>query len=277
MKNYFQWFINALVITIVLVSILPYLGLLLPYDDVTTPDETIALDIEVTAELENIEANFLRLYESRALAGPYNLTYLPESKQPISDQENYQKAIDSIVYITTVDDIGQQYFGTGTILDDEGLILTNFHVIDGAVKVLVSTTAGDHYPVTSVIASDESMDIAFITIGVSNLVPLPIGDSDAVRVGDKTLAIGHPENLINSLSIGNIAGIRSFVSQGVGTNFQITNPISMGNSGGAVINEYGEIIAVPTWSIEYNDNSVQVQNLNFAVPINEALKLLEDI
>lgn len=275
MKRYFQGVINTIVLIAVVVWVVPFVFVLVSYEDTTIPDETRALDAEIRTELERVPANFADLYEKRAVNGPYLLSYLPEPKTVLSNQENYAVSSESIVYLTPEDDIGWQYLGTGSIVTDDGLILTNYHVIEGSAKVLVTTSAGVHYPVTSVVASDEQLDIAWLKIDAAGLRPLPIGDSDSVRVGDETLAIGHAEGFINTLSVGNVAGIRDYTSQGMGTNIQITNPISMGNSGGAVLNQYGEIVAIPTWSVEYDNNSVQVQNLNFAVPINAALELIQ--
>jgi len=101
--------------------------------------------------------------------------------------------------------------------------------------------------------------------------PGKLKDSELLAV---LLRTGTKELGVMKLSLGIVSGFRSYESYGEGVNIQITNPISGGNSGGAVLNEYGEIIGVPTWSVEYDENIIQVQNLNFAVPINEALGAL---
>lgn len=277
MKKYFQWFINALVLVITGVMI----WVVLPdysldeYGGDTIPDEVIALDEEIDEVLLTIEPNFQELYNNPLGANELDLSYNKSTHTPLSAQSNYAENVESIVYITTEDIDGWIYFGSGSILTEDGVVLTNYHVVEGSTKVVVTTSAGVHYPVTGVIASDELLDVTFLKIDAENLNPIEIGDSEAVRIGDETLVIGHAESFINSLSVGNVAGFRSYESQNMGTNIQITNPISAGNSGGAVLNEYGEIVGIPTWSVEYDQNAVQVQNLNFAVPINEALKLLK--
>ena len=95
-------------------------------------------------------------------------------------------------------------------------------------------------------------------------------------MGQKTLVIGHAEGFLNTLSIGNVSAVRNYDSTEEGENIQITNPISSGNSGGALLNDVGELIGVPTWSVEYEDNTSQVQNINFAVSINDAIELLNN-
>lgn len=277
MYKWFQWGVNTAVVVMVgTFWIWPVAQGFLPYEDRTVPDETIALNDEITATLETMESTFAELYasQSHSTASPLELTYLPETRPTLANHDNYAASVESVVYITIQDVAGSVYNGTGSIVTDDGVILTNFHVIEGAEKVLVTTFNGEHYPAVAVVKTDELLDVAFIKIDADGLRPMPIGNSKAAAVGEETLVIGHAEVFLNTLSIGNIAGFRSYASKGVGTNMQITNPISSGNSGGAVLNTYGELIGIPTWSVEYDQNAVQVQNLNFAVPINEALAIL---
>ncbi len=244
------------------------------YEDLTIPDEVVAVDEEIDAFLETAQHNFAERLENPQPLDSYEFLTL-ENRVALTDTENYAQSADSVVYITTVDAAGWVYNGSGTILTKDGVILTNYHVITGSEAVVVTTTAGETFEVTDVIAYDEALDIAFLKIDAEELPALPLGDSTQTEIGEKTLVIGHPEGFLNSLSLGNLSGIRNYRSQGAGLQFQITNPISGGNSGGAVLNEYGELIAVPTWFLEYEDNIVQVQNINFAVPIHEAVALLE--
>lgn len=260
--------------TLSLVGVLTYIYLPYDFEDEVTPDEVIALDEEIDDFLLTLEPSFQDLYNNRYLLDVSNLTYVA-TQTPLTNQENYKKNVESVVYITTEDADDFIYIGSGSILTEDGVIMTNYHLVEGATKVVVTTIDGNNYEVKQVLASNELVDIVFLKINADNLTPISIGDSDSVVVGDKTLVIGHGESFINSLSLGNVSGFRSYESKGQGLQIQITNPISSGNSGGVVLNEYGEIIAIPTWILGYEDNIVQVQNINFAVPINEALKLLE--
>ncbi|MFH1712551.1 MAG: trypsin-like peptidase domain-containing protein [Patescibacteria group bacterium] len=231
------------------------------------------MDAYVDEFLSKVEPNFAELFANPAGPDDFELTYLPDDKKPLVDQENYARNVDSVAYITIEDEFGDVYTGAGTILTANGLILTNHHVLDGAQKVVVTTLEQGNFAVEQVIASDRLLDIAFIKIDAQDLTPLAIGDSDSVAVGDKTLVIGHPESFLHSLSLGNVGGLRTYETSDR-PQLQITNPISEGSSGGAVLNEYGELIGIPTWFLDYEDNIVQVQNLNFAIPINEAVAML---
>lgn len=278
LEKILQWTINILVIAMVIsLWVVPYIQNLQPYDYITIPDEVATLDLEIDDVLLNSDSNFEELYLNRSNTPATQLTYLPASSSVLRDADNFEKSVNSLVYITTSDSDEWIYFGSGSIISADGIIVTNYHVLEDSQKVVVSLYDGRHFPLEKVIASDELLDITVIKIDAENLTPLPIGDSDTVRVGDKTLVIGHAEGFLNTLSVGNVAGFRGYESQGAGVNIQITNPISGGNSGGVVLNEKGELIGVPAWSLEYDDNSVQVQNLNFAVQINDVVDLLQRV
>ncbi|MEX0917877.1 MAG: serine protease [Candidatus Paceibacterota bacterium] len=276
-KRAYRIFLDGVVIIIALTLAWPLIVggyyWFVGYEDLTIPDEMHALDERIERFLDTAQFNFETKYQHPTSADSYQFASL-HTRTPLADTENYKQSVKSIVYITTVDDVGWYYYGSGSILTEDGVILTNHHVIEDSEAVIIATADGELYEVTEVLAYDHDLDVAFLKIDAEGLTPLPIGDSDAVAVGEKTLVIGHPEGLNNSLSLGNISGIRDYSSQGAGIQLQITNPISGGNSGGAVLNQYGELIAVPSWSIEYEGNFVQVQNLNFAVPIQSALDVL---
>jgi len=274
MKKLLQIIINLLVVYMfVSLWIWPYIQSYFPYDDIITPEETLSFNEDVDAVLLNLDEDFQRMYQNRSAEDSVDLVRL-NSQRILSDEENYETSVRSVVYISILADDGWIYFGAGTILSEDGVILTNHHNLIGAQAVVVSTFDGQHYPVSKVLASDESLDATILKIDAKNLRPIPIGDSNKVTVGEKTLVIGHPEGFLNTLSVGNVGGFQTYNTAGNEPQIQITNPISMGNSGGALLNEHGELIGIPTWSVEYDQNAVQVQNLNFAVPINEALSLL---
>lgn len=273
----FQITINVIVIALAILTICPFI-IEYTYDeyaDNVLPDDIVNLDEEIEDFLLDLEPNFERLLENPDDSIQCELVYLDGIKAPLSDESNYKQSIKSVVYITAEDD---EYIrnGSGSIITSDGLIITNSHVIEGSHKVVVTTYDGRHYEVESVPAYDDLLDIAFLKINVEGLDPLPIGNSDEILVGQKTLVIGHAEGFLNTLSIGNVSAVRNYDSTEEGENIQITNPISSGNSGGALLNDKGELIGVPTWSLEYEDNTHQVQNINFAVSINDAVDLLND-
>jgi S1-C subfamily serine protease len=273
----FQLAINAIVIVLAILFIYAFISEFTydEYTDNVLPDDIIDLDEQIEDFLLEVEPNFESLLENPGDSIQHELVYLDGIKSPISDESNYKQSIKSVVYITAEDD-EYIWYGSGSILTSDGLIITNSHVIDDSHKVVVTTYDGRHHEVESVPAYDDLLDIAFLRINAEGLVPLPIGNSDEILVGQKTLVIGHAEGFLNTLSIGNVSAIRNYDSREEGENIQITNPISSGNSGGALLNDKGELIGVPTWSLEYEDNISQVQNINFAVSINDAIDLLND-
>lgn len=212
--------------------------------------------------------NFELLLESPNSQLDISLTQL-ESRVSKNAEEIVASIGDSVVliYADTGDD-EYFYFGSGSIISDEGVILTNYHVIEGAKQVAVTTINGDIYLATDVIMYDEAADLILFKIDAENLNPVPIGDSDDLQIGEPILVVGNSDGLINSVSDGIVSGIRDYEYEG--QQIQITAPISGGNSGGALINKYGELIGVPSWSLDGEGN----QNLNFAVPINTVIDLI---
>jgi S1-C subfamily serine protease len=165
--------------------------------------------------------------------------------------------------------------GSGIVIDANGTILTNYHVIENAVKVTVSFEKGQNVE-AKVIGKDPSDDLAILRIPTDGLTlhPLTLGDSSKVQVGDPVLAIGNPFDLERTLTTGVISALQRQITAPNG--FTIDNvlqtdaPINPGNSGGPLLNERGEVIGINS-QIETggsgDDGSV---GIGFAVPINTA-------
>jgi S1-C subfamily serine protease len=146
-------------------------------------------------------------------------------------------------------------------------------VIEDAVKIIATTSDFKHHNVESIIESDKKLDVAFLKSNIEGR-SIDIGSYDEIFVGDMTYVIGHPELFLNTLSIGNVAAFRNYSPKGEGRQIQFTNPISGGNSGGMLLNNKGQLIGLPTWSLEYEANIAQIQNLNFAVSMDDAMDML---
>jgi S1-C subfamily serine protease len=169
--------------------------------------------------------------------------------------------------------------GSGIVIDANGTILTNYHVIENAVKVQVSFEKGQNVE-AKVIGKDPSDDLAILRIPTDGLTlhPLTLGDSGKVQVGDPVLAIGNPFDLERTLTTGVISALQREITAPNG--FTINNvlqtdaPINPGNSGGPLLNERGEVIGLNS-QIETggsgDDGSV---GIGFAVPINTAKEQL---
>lgn len=158
--------------------------------------------------------------------------------------------------------------GSGFVIDSKGTIVTNYHVIDCASSIIITTNNNvDLYP-SSVYNYDKERDIAILSLDASQTFkPLVLGDSAKVKVGDEVVAIGSPKGLQNTVSNGIISAFRNLS----GYNYiQISVPISHGSSGGALFNANGEVIGITSAGIE------EGQNLNFAIPINDLKPLLKE-
>ncbi|MFW6089342.1 MAG: S1C family serine protease [Gemmatimonadota bacterium] len=156
--------------------------------------------------------------------------------------------------------------GSGFIVDQEGVILTNHHVIRGATNATVRLSSGDVYDRVSVLAVDERRDLAVLKVSGFGLPTLHLGNSDSVRIGTDVIAIGSPLGLENTVSTGIVSGRRT-EPKGFQL-LQITAPASTGSSGGPVMLRDGRVVGIAASQFRNG------QNLNFAVPINYARGLL---
>lgn len=178
------------------------------------------------------------------------------------------KSSAATVSIKTKDKDGRELGqGSGFIISSDGIIVTNFHVLESAYQVEVKI-ADNNFKEVYLIKSDPSLDIAILKIDSKNLVSLPIGDSDNLVNGQFVVVLGNPWGFERSVSSGIISAIRS---QGAIKVIQMTAPVSPGSSGGPVINEYGEVIGITTLA-----SFLMAQNLNFAIPINYLKKIINE-
>ena len=174
--------------------------------------------------------------------------------------------------------------GSGVVIDEKGLIITNHHVIEGTTDVRVIFEDGRMYEAT-IIGSDRLTDIGVVKIENENLSPINFGNSEAILVGDLAVAIGHPLTLgaAPTVTTGVISALDRRLDVGSESMndavtlfglIQTDAPITRGSSGGALLNQKGELIGITT-AIATAD--VGAEGLGFAVPINLALGIVEDI
>jgi S1-C subfamily serine protease len=174
-----------------------------------------------------------------------------------------------------------QATGSGFVINSgEGTILTNWHVVEDAVRVVVSFE--DNQSVEAkVVGTDPSDDLALLRVPTHGLSlhPLKLGNSAAVQVGDPVLAIGNPFNLARTLTTGVISALQRHIEAPNG--FEITNvlqtdaPINPGNSGGPLLNAQGEVIGINS-QIETNGSNGNI-GIGFAVPIDTAKQRLPQL
>ena len=209
-----------------------------------------------------------------------------DGQQKLTDAENYAANVNSAVSIncsaTSTNVFGQTVqnasSGSGFIITEDGYIVTNHHVIEGASSVKVTLYSGETYD-AAVIGSDADYDIAVIKIQAEGLQPVTLGDSDSLNVGDHVLAVGNPlGELTFSMSGGMVSSVNRAINvDGMPFNMiQTDASINPGNSGGPLFNEYGEVVGIV--SAKYSSTSSEsVEGLGFAIPINDVWAMLEDI
>ena len=221
-----------------------------------------------------------------------NKVELTEAASPQSfdaeEQTNidvYKKGISSVVNITSTavsmdffwGPIPQQGQGSGFIIDKEGHILTNFHVIEGARQVEVTLHNKKKYP-AEIIGRDRAHDLAVIQIKATGLTAATLGDSKNLVVGQKVYAIGNPFGLSGTMTRGIISSLRpirnpegAYIDEAIQTDAAI-NP---GNSGGPLLNSRGEVIGIN--SMIATGGSNQSAGIGFAIPINTAKAVINDL
>jgi serine protease Do len=166
----------------------------------------------------------------------------------------------------------RQGSGSGFIIDRQGFILTNFHVIDGAERITVTLADGRALR-GEVVGTDPAIDVALLRIpGASDLPEAPLGNSDSLRVGEWVCAIGNPLGYVHSVTVGVVSFIgRKLFDASLDDYIQTDAAINFGNSGGPLINSAGEVIGINSAI------SSRASNIGFAVPINQAVAILPQL
>jgi len=167
--------------------------------------------------------------------------------------------------------------GSGVIVRADGYILTNHHVIDGAEDIQVDLMSKKTYS-AKVVGSDPPSDLALLQISASELPVLQLGDSDKVRVGDVSLAIGNPLGIGESVTAGIISAKGRSTDTVGGGSFQdflqTDAPINQGNSGGALVNTRGELIGINSQILSSNGGNI---GIGFAIPSNMAKTVMDQL
>ena len=196
----------------------------------------------------------------------------------LSLQEIYKKCIGSVVSITASAQSGKSS-GTGIVLSADGYLITNHHVIENA-QVIAAQTSDDRQFQASIIGSDEASDLAVLKVDATDLQPAEFGDSGKLAVGDRVVAIGDPlgAQLRGTMTSGIVSAINRDleVNDRTMTLIQTDAALNNGNSGGPLINCYGQVIGINTMKLR-SYYSTTAEGLGFAIPMAVAKPILEEL
>src|SRR5262249_42131392 len=207
----------------------------------------------------------------------------------VSDEQNsievYRTVSPGVAYISTTSIVQEMWGqeegrgnGSGSVIDNDGHILTNSHVIEGATKLTVNFGGEKVYPATEV-GRDPDTDLAVIKIDPPPGLPVvSLGDSDKLVVGQKVLAIGNPFGLDRTLTTGVISGlqrpIRGTNGHPIDAAIQTDASINPGNSGGPLLDKYGKLIGVNAQILSPSGSSA---GIGFAIPVNIAKRIIPQL
>lgn len=215
------------------------------------------------------------------MSGVFQLVSVPAGTQPLTAGEVYQKLFPSTVTILGIYEDSYSV-GTGIIFTSDGYIMTNYHVIDGSSECEVWIT--NLYGVDStysarLVGGDEKQDLAILKVDAEGLIPAEFGVSSDLTVGDKVYAVGNPLGL--ELRSTFTDGIVSYVDRSVEvdgftmTLLQTNAALNSGNSGGPLVNQYGQVVGINT--IKMMSGYDTIEGLGFAIPTSIAERWINDI
>ena len=248
----------------------------------------------ITAGVVIAMSNFRGVWQARDIANVALAEYAaPAISEPstVSDEQNsievYKTLAPGVAFITSTS-YQQDYFGgiqegkgsgSGSVIDNQGHILTNYHVVEDAQKLTVSLGGDKVYP-AKFVGGDADTDLAIIQIEPprEGLTVVPIGDSDKLSVGQKVLAIGNPFGLDRTLTTGVISGlqrpIRARNNRAIEGAIQTDASINPGNSGGPLLDKYGRMIGINSQILSPAGGSVGV---GFAIPVSIAKRVVPQL
>ena len=218
----------------------------------------------------------LSVTEIAEMVGPSCVGVINKTK--VSPQKYYDPFTGRYYYTSDPNnsELVEQGSGSGIIISEDGYIVTNQHVIDGATELSVILNTGDEF-VATLVGSDSKSDLAVLKIDKTGLPAATLGDSEQVKVGELAVAIGNPlgQELAGTVTSGVISAVnRTMTVDNKKYNLiQTDAAINPGNSGGALVNQYGEVIRINTIKL----SSESVEGIGFAIAISEAKPIVDDL
>ena len=249
-----------------------------PTEQTQTAKETEpSVQTEAPAQTQQVAEELPQLTITQSPAGVP--TVASDEAGALSLQEIYRRCIGSVVSIVTVTPSGKAS-GTGIIMSEDGYVITNHHVIESAQAVSVLTADSREYT-ASIIGSDETSDLAVLKIEAEGLQAAEFGDSSVLQVGDSVAAIGDP--LGTALRGTMTDGIVSAINRDLTVNdrtmslIQTNAALNNGNSGGPLINCYGQVVGVNAVKLSSYYSQATVEGLGFAIPISTAKPIIDEL
>ena len=203
-------------------------------------------------------AKHTRMAKHAGAATPPSSVHRPAAASkllPIPTPQLAALALRSTVTVYVYGADGKVYKSGSGFVIAPGLIATNVHVISGARRVTITAPSGNQREGIGLVCADQANDLAILYADTSGMPALPLADTSSVQIGQKVMAAGAPEGLSGTVSEGIVSSIRFYKSAKI---FQTSAPISHGSSGGPLLDEYGRVIGITSFTIEDG------QNLNFA-------------
>ena len=243
----------------------------------TSPGKESGSRTAATASKQVILPEFVTLAEKLApvVVNISTTQMIKEAPNPFGREDPFAEFWRRFFGETYPPDFRQQGLGSGFIIERDGTILTNNHVIENAQKIVVRLY-DDRQFAAKVVGSDEKTDLAVIRIDVKGDLPVaPMGDSDRLKVGEWIVAMGSPFGLQNTVTAGIVSAKSRQIGAGPYDDFiQTDASINPGNSGGPLINMQGEVVGINTAIFSRTGANI---GIGFAIPINIAKELLPEL
>ena len=212
----------------------------------------------------------------------FDRNFTQNSEEPVSYNSGVRHAAPAVVNVynrnmgnSSQNELAIRTLGSGVIMNDNGYILTNKHVINNADQIIVALQDGRVFEAL-LVGSDSLTDLAVLKINAGNLPVIPINPHRAPHVGDVVMAIGNPYNLGQTVTQGIISATgRIGLSPSGRQNFLQTDAsINQGNSGGALVNSLGELMGINTLSFDQSNDGATPEGIGFAIPTALATKVM---
>jgi S1-C subfamily serine protease len=240
--------------------------------------------------VDGVSLHHFPLFSGDRSSSPLHLTEAEAAPAFDAEEQNniaiYKRVLPSVVNITSTTlvfnffygTVPQQGQGSGFVLDPQGRVLTNYHVIEGANRGIEVMLSNKRRYAAKVVGVDKVHDLALLQIDAPNLQAVTLADSGNLAVGQKVYAIGNPFGLSGTMTRGIISSIRSIKNEDgapIEDAIQTDAAINPGNSGGPLLNSRGEVIGINTMIA--SNGADQSSGIGFAIPINTAKAVLADL